>query len=40
MFVPSQAATTGMMSIAGTQNTTSTSSLATNGFNYSTKATA
>ena len=32
MFVPLQASTTGTISIAGTQNTTSTSSFFTNGF--------
>ena len=40
ILVPFTASATGIMSIAGTQNTTSTSSLATNGFNSSTKATA
>ena len=40
MFVPSHAFTTGMMSIAGTQNTTSASSVLTSGFNVSTSATA
>ena len=40
MFVPLAASTTGMISIAGTQNTTSTSSLTTNGFNVSTNLTA
>ena len=36
MLEPFAASTTGMISIAGTQNTTSTSSLTTNGFNVST----
>ena len=40
MFVPLAASTTGTMSIAGTQNTTSTSSFTTNGFNVSTNLTA
>ncbi len=40
MLEPFTASTTGMISIAGTQNTTSTSSFATNGFNSFTKATA
>ena len=40
MLVPFAASTTGTMSIAGTQNTTSTSSFATNGFSSSTRATA
>ena len=40
MLEPFAASTTGRISIAGTQNTTSTSSLATNGFKVSTNLTA
>ena len=40
MLVPLAASIAGMMSIAGTQNTTSTSSFATNGFNVFTSSTA
>ena len=40
MFVPLQASTTGTMSIAGTPNTTSTSSFCTSGFRVSTNLTA
>ena len=40
ILLPLTASTTGTMSIAGTQNTTSTSSFATSGFSSSTRATA
>ena len=40
MLLPLAASITGMMSIAGTQNTTSASSVATSGFNVFTSSTA